>query len=195
MSIAVIRSLRFSTGTVGLTVILFILAHAGGTLIVNRPTPADAILVLSGDYYGRMPRAIELYKQGFAKKIIVDEDASHKFYGRTLAERRQQELAGDPTIQAVVCPIYGATTSAESNDLARCLDSLSAHSILIVTSDFHTRRALSIMRGRIPSIQWSVASAKTDYDPSAWWENCSSAETFSEEWMSFIYWNTVEKHI
>jgi uncharacterized SAM-binding protein YcdF (DUF218 family) len=142
-----------------------------------------------------MPRAIELYKQGYGKQIIVDEDASHKFYGRTLAERRRQELAGNPNIQAVVCPIYGATTSTESGDVARCLDSMGARSVLIVTSDFHTRRALSIMRGRIPSIQWSVASAKTDYDPSAWWESGSSAETFSEEWMSFIYWTTVEKHI
>ena len=140
-----------------------------------------------------MPRAIELYKQGYGKQIIVDEDASHKFYGRTLAERRQRELADDPSIKAVVCPIYGATTSAESIDVARCLDSLSARSVLIVTSDFHTRRALSIMRGRIPSVHWSVASAKTDYDPSAWWESGSSAETLAEEWMSFIYWKTVEK--
>lgn len=195
MSITVIRSLRFSTGALCLSVVLFALSHAGGILIINRPTPADAILVLSGDYYGRMPRAIELYKQRYGKQIVVDEDASHKFYGRTLAERRQQELAGDPSIKTVVCPIHGATTSAESGDVARCLDSLGARSVLIVTSDFHTRRALSIMRGRIPSIHWSVASAKTDYDPSGWWERSSSAEIFSEEWMSFIYWNTVEKHI
>lgn len=195
MSIGVVRSLRFSTGTLALSVILFVLSRAGNTLIVNHPAPADAILVLSGDYYGRMPRAVELYKQGFAKQIIVDEDASHKFYGRTLAGRRQQELAADPSIKASVCPIYGATTSAESNDVARCLSSLGTRSVLIVTSDFHTRRALSIMRGRVPSIDWSVASAKTDYDASAWWESGSSTETLAEEWMSLIYWKTVEKHI
>lgn len=195
MSIAVVRSVRFSTGTLALSAILLVLSRAGGTLIVNRPAPADAILVLSGDYYGRMPRAIELYKQGYAEQIVVDEDASHKLYGRTLAERRQQELAGDPSIKAVVCPIYGATTSAESSDVARCLNALGPRSVLIVTSDFHTRRALSIMRGRIPSIHWSVASAKTGYNASEWWESGSSTETLIEEWMSFVYWETVENHI
>ena len=195
MSIALVRSLRFSTGTLGLSVILLVLSHAGGTLIVDRPAPADAILVLSGDYYGRMPHAIDLYKQGYAQQIIVDEDASHRFYGRTLAERRQQELAGDPSIKATVCPIYGATTSAESRDVARCLDSIGVRKILIVTSDFHTRRAFSILRSRIPSIHWSVAAAKTDYRPESWWESGSSTGTLADEWMSFVFWKTFEEHI
>lgn len=193
MTLTTALLLRYGAGTVGLAAIATVLLHAGGTLVINRPASAEAILVLSGDYDGRMPRAFELYKQGYASQIIVDEDGSRKFYGQTLANRRETELAADPSIHAKVCPITGATTSAESNDVARCLANLNVKSVLIVTSDFHTRRALSIMRFRMPFIRWSVAAAKSDYNAKQWWEHGGSAETLIEEWMSLIYWKTIEQ--
>jgi uncharacterized SAM-binding protein YcdF (DUF218 family) len=187
--------LRYSAAMAGIVVIFVVLSHAGATLVIDRPSPADAILVLSGDYQGRMPRAIELYKQGYAKQIVVDEDGSRKYYGQTLADRRRAELAAaDPTIDVKVCPVLGATTSAESNDVARCLEDLKVKSVLIVTSDFHTRRALSIMRFRMPFILWSVAASKSDYDSKHWWEHGGSAETLLEEWVSLVYWTTFEQH-
>src|SRR6476646_657059 len=52
------------------------------------------------------------------------------------------------------------------------LVSLRAHRILIVTSAYHTRRALAIFRHRLPQYQWSVAAAP---DESAygtdWWRH------------------------
>ena len=193
MTLTTALLLRYGAGTVGIAAIATVLFHAGGTLVINRPAPADAILVLSGDYDGRMPRAVELYKQGYASQIVVDEDGSRMFYGQTLADRRETELAANRNVHATVCPIQGATTSAESNDVAGCLEELNVKSVLIVTSDFHTRRALSIMRFRIPFVRWSIAASKSDYNAKRWWEHGGSAETLIEEWMSLLYWKTIEQ--
>lgn len=193
MMLTTALSLRYGAGTVGLAAIATVLLHAGGTLVINHPAPADTILVLSGDYDGRMPRARELYNRGYARQIVVDEDGSRKFYGQTLADRREAEFEANPSMNAEVCPILGATTSAESNDAAQCLEKLNVKSVLIVTSDFHTRRALSIMQFRMPFIRWSIAAAKSDYNAKRWWEHGGSAETLIEEWMSLIYWQTIEQ--
>jgi len=42
---------------------------------------------------------------------------------------------------------------------APCFLSLDAHRILIVTSAYHTRRALTIFRQRLPRYDWSVTAA------------------------------------
>jgi uncharacterized SAM-binding protein YcdF (DUF218 family) len=41
-----------------------------------------------------------------------------------------------------VCPIFGFSTKAEAEDVSRCLQPVGAHRVLIVTSEFHTRRSL-----------------------------------------------------
>jgi uncharacterized SAM-binding protein YcdF (DUF218 family) len=185
--------LRFAIGIIGIAAIVGVLGRAVKPLAVNKPSPSDVILVVSGDYYGRMPLAMELYKAGYGKQIVVDEDASKSFYGQTLADRRKVEFARQSSPEVKVCPIYGATTSAESRDVAKCFESSQVQSALIVTSDFHTRRALSIMQFRMPAVRWSVAGSKSTFDLQRWWESRSGIATVVEEWMSLVYWKVVEQ--
>lgn len=184
--------LRFAIGTVGVAAIVGALGRAGKPLAVNKPVPSDVILIVSGDYDGRMPLAMELYKQGYGKQIVVDENASTKFYGQTLADRREAELNGQ-SHDAKVCPIFGVTTNGESRDVANCLLASHVKSVLIVTSDFHTRRALSIMQFRMPNIEWSVAGSKSTCSLRHWWETRTGIATVIEEWTSLIYWRVVEQ--
>ena len=61
-----------------------------------------------------------------------------------------------------------------------------ATSAIIVTSDFHTRRALSIFRKRLPQYEWSVAAsswpgnAAEQYWKHRWW-----AKSVLDEWEKY----------
>ena len=86
---------------------------------------------------------------------------SHVDYGRVAAD----EAASD-------------TASARGS-----VPRLESKSIVVVTSNYHTRRALYIFKREFPGgIVVSVASAPDgDFDPSRWWEKRLSAKLFVHE--------------
>ena len=93
-----------------------------------------------------------------------------------------------------VCPIEGLSTLEESHDVERCLAHERGARVLIVTSDFHTRRSLSIFRHELHGKTVSVAAAHDDAQFGAhWWSHRQWAKTCLEEWIRLIWWETVER--
>jgi uncharacterized SAM-binding protein YcdF (DUF218 family) len=161
------------------------------SLIVDRPVPSDVILVPSGDFALRAGRAIYLAEHGFGDQVLVDEGSETLSFGRTLASRRLHQLPAS-TVKLRVCPIRTDSTYAESREAVSCLRSLDAHSVLIVTSDFHTRRALSIFRYAMPAATFSVASTPTAFSTQPWW-SLGSIRTSTEEWGALIWWSVMQR--
>jgi uncharacterized SAM-binding protein YcdF (DUF218 family) len=66
--------------------------------------------------------------------------------------------------------------------------------VLIVTSDFHTRRSLSIFRHELRGKSLSTAAAH-DYAQfgTHWWAHRQWAKTCVDEWMRLIWWEAVER--
>ena len=138
---------------------------------------------------------------GYADQMVLDAEAGAKKYGESNAE-----LAGDflQRIQAqntTVCPVYNDSTYGEAEDVARCLAPLKVSSILIVTSDYHTRRAFSIFKARLPRYHWSIADSFAPYEhggnmrmPSdKWWAHRRWAKTILDEWEKLIWWELVDR--
>src|SRR5208283_1209541 len=126
-------------------------AKAGSFLVVNAPRPSDVILVLAGETDKRPERALELLAQGYGRRIVLDVPTNAKIYEFTqiqLAQKYVQDLPQGASVS--VCPIDGLSTKEESKDAEKCLAREGGRSVLIVTSDFHTRRALSIYRRELP---------------------------------------------
>ena len=66
--------------------------------------------------------------------------------------------------------------------------------ILIVTSDFHTRRSLSIFRHEMPGKSFSVAAARDETQFGArWWTHRQWAKTCLDEWLRLFWWNAVDR--
>jgi len=69
-----------------------------------------------------------------------------------------------------VCPGCMESTVAETDVAAPCPAPCILKRVLILLSDYHTRRALAIFRHRLPQYEWSVTAAP---DESAygtdWW--------------------------
>jgi uncharacterized SAM-binding protein YcdF (DUF218 family) len=93
-----------------------------------------------------------------------------------------------------VCPTVQDSTFGEAADVNRCLARLNLSSVLIVTSNFHTRRALGIFQKRLPQYHWSVAAASAPYHyADQWWKHRAWAKTVLDEWEKFAWWELVDQ--
>ena len=66
--------------------------------------------------------------------------------------------------------------------------------MLVVTSDYHTRRALSTFRHEVPDMQISVAAA-TDQQQfgGSWWRHRQWAKLNFDEWLRLVWWEAVDR--
>jgi uncharacterized SAM-binding protein YcdF (DUF218 family) len=175
--------------------VIVLLSHAGSFLVLNVPEHSDAILVLAGAADGsRYRHAVKLQKQGYADKILLDASVTQTMYGKSEADMATEFLNRTSPGLVEVCPTDQDSTFGEAVDVKRCLEELNISSVLIVTSDFHTRRALSIFRKRLPQYHWSVAASSAPYhDADQWWKHRAWAKTVLDEWEKFAWWELVDR--
>ncbi len=175
--------------------LLILAAKAGDFLIVDAPRPSDAILVLAGETDRRPQRALELLAKGYGKTIVLNVPTNAKIYEFTQIDLAQKYVQDLPQAAYIaVCPIDGLSTKEESKDAEKCLQDVGAKSVLIVTSDFHTRRALEVFRREFPGRAYSVAAARNDEGfGTRWWTRRQWAKTFVDEWLRLIWWKAVDQ--
>lgn len=176
-------------------VFLVFAASAGGLLVVDAPQRSDVILVLAGETDRRAARALELLDQGYGRRVVIDVPATARIYGFTevqLAEKYVQDLPQHVSVS--VCPIEGLSTRDESHDAEKCLASEEGSRILIVTSDFHTRRSLSVFRHEIHGKSFLVAAVHDDTQfGTHWWTHRQWAKTCVDEWLRLLWWTAVDR--
>ena len=188
-----VRGLAIACAAAAL-VITFVLS-AGRILVVDAPQPSDLILVLAGETDPRPALALELLRRGYGKRVLIDVPADAKIYEFSELDLAQKYIRDLPDSTSVnICPILGLSTQEETRDVEKCLTADDGARILIVTSDFHTRRALSVFRHELRGKPFSVAAA---HDPrefgTRWWTHRQWAKTCSAEWMRTIWWNVVDR--
>jgi DUF218 domain len=185
----------WGVGVVVAAMLLTFAANAGGLLVVDAPQPSDVILVLAGETDRRPARAVQLLQQGYAPRVVIDVPAEAKIFGSTelqLAEKYVQDLPQASSIR--ICPIEGLSTRDESHDAEKCLAREDGRRILIVTSEFHTRRALSIFRHELRGYSFSVAMARDDAEfGTRWWTHREWAKTCLGEWERLLWWTVLER--
>lgn len=174
-------------------------ADAGRMLVVDAPERSDVILVLAGETDRRPALGLQLLDQGYGGRLIIDVPAAAKIYGFTqlqFAEKYFQNLPEGKSIQ--ICPIVGLSTKEESHDTEKCLDrdleQKKGARVLIVTSDFHTRRALAVFRHEVKGRSFSIAAAHDDTQfGTRWWTHRQWAKTCVDEWLRLIWWTVVDR--
>jgi hypothetical protein len=174
--------------------------RAGDFLVVDVPLHSDVILVLAGETDRRPQRALELLAKGYGRRVLLDVPTNAKIYEFTqiqLAQQYIQHLRIPDLPQPApitICPIDGLSTKDESKDVEKCLASEGGKRVLIVTSDFHTRRALSIFRREVPGHDYSVAAAHDEAQFGVkWWTHRQWAKTLLDEWLKLFWWKIVDQ--
>jgi uncharacterized SAM-binding protein YcdF (DUF218 family) len=187
------RALLITVAALGL--VTGFAVNAGRMLVIDEPRTSDVILVLAGETEHRPARALQLLGEGYTRKIVIDVPAEghiYEFSPLELARRYAEDLSQKASIS--ICPIAGLSTKDEVRDAEPCLARESAKSVLIVTSDFHTRRALHVFQKEIPGIRFSVAAARDSKQFGIrWWAHRQWAKTFLDEWLRLIWWNSVDR--
>ena len=163
-----------------------ILRTAGEFWVVDEPPEhADAIVVLSDDnYWGeRAVRAAELYRAGWAPRVVASGRMLRSYAG--IAELMQRDLVHDGVpVEAVVrFPHQAGNTREEAQALRGLFVERGWKHILLVTSNYHTRRARYICeRVFPPGTSLRVVAAKDSvYDPDHWWQSRAGVKMFFYE--------------
>jgi hypothetical protein len=170
-------------------------ANLGRALVVDAPERADVILVLAGETDRRPAVAMQLLDQGYGRRVLIDVPAAERIYSFSQAQLAEKYIQGLPQAASVrVCAIEGLSTLEESHDAEKCLAGESGSRVLIVTSEFHTRRALSIFRHEIRGKSFSVAAARDEKQfGTRWWTHRQWAKVCMEEWLRVLWWNAIER--
>ena len=157
-------------------------------VLAGPPAHADLAVVLAGDPYGnRVLKGGELARQGYVPRVLVSGPAG--MYGLHECDLAIPFAvkAGYPASDFIPFPNNAKSTRDEAAEVAAELRKRNVHSIDLVTSDYHTRRAGRIFRRTAPEIEIHVVAAPDeDFRAAAWWKTRQSEKTFAIEWMKTV---------
>ena len=175
-------------------------------LVVERKLErADAILVLGGSstYIERTLKAAEIFKQGVAPKILLTDDGLQGGWDRLekrnlfFAESARRELInqGVPENAIEILPSIVESTHDEAVLLDKTAKDEGFKSILIITSPYHTRRALSafekVFRDKNDAVELGIESPEAGFQspkPAFWWIYRSGWRSVAGEYLKSVYY-------
>jgi uncharacterized SAM-binding protein YcdF (DUF218 family) len=151
---------------------------------------ADALIVLSDDnfYADRATRAAELFREGKAPLIVASGRRLRPNAG--IAELMEHDLVerGVPRDKILRFTHDANSTLEEAEAVVKLAKTRKWHKIIVVTSNYHTRRARYIFDRVFPQdIEVRVASARDgDFDPQRWWEKRESTKDLMKEFVGMV---------
>jgi uncharacterized SAM-binding protein YcdF (DUF218 family) len=168
-----------------------ILRFTAESWIIEDPLDkADALIVLGDDnfYADRATRGAQLFREGKAPLIVACGRRLRPNAG--IAELMEHDLVerGVPREKIVRFTHDGDSTLEEAQALTRLVKERKWRSVMVVTSNYHTRRARYIYRRVFPQgVEVRVASARDgDFDPEHWWEERKSIKELTREFAGMV---------
>ncbi len=151
---------------------------------------ADAILVLGDDNYtgDRALRAADLYRAGFAPQVVASGRMLRPYAGVAEMIEHDLQAQGVPASAIAKFEHRSGNTLEEARGLRGLVATRGWKSVLVVTSDYHTRRARFIF-GRVlpPGVTLRVIAAHdSDFDGARWWETHRGQKIFFGELLGFV---------
>jgi uncharacterized SAM-binding protein YcdF (DUF218 family) len=162
-----------------------ILGALGAYLVqAGPPQKADAALVLAGDSWGyRILTAAQLARDGFVPKVLVSgPDGNYGLHECDLAIPFAVKH-GYPESYFVHVEHSARSTVAEAKAVLPVIRQMGLKRIIVVTSNFHTRRAGRIFRRLAPDLTIMVVAAPDkNFTADGWWHDREGQKTFLVEW-------------
>jgi len=148
--------------------------------VSNATSGADAIVVLSGSKFTRIPHALKLFEEGYAPEILLTEEKkrnirfSHLFPTDVMIAKSMIEELGLSVPVSIIQSQKGGATSTfdEAYDLLKLSEKKKYSHLILVTDEFHSRRAYhafqTVFEETEINIEMSTASNKI-FNVNNWW--------------------------
>jgi uncharacterized SAM-binding protein YcdF (DUF218 family) len=157
----------------------------------DTPEPADLIVVLGGDFWGhRVVEGADLGLQGYAAHVMIS-GPDYRSNGVLVPEGEMATrfLTDKGYPRSLFCTFshHAASTIEEARALAPELKRLKVKRVLIVTSNYHSRRASLVFHAILPFSEVRVIGAPEDYfQPESWWKTAASRKLVRSEWRKIL---------
>ena len=146
---------------------------SAGKLLIRSDTPqkADLIYVLAGDFWGsRVLAGSELGARGYANQVV--------FSGGLYADNYEGDMSiqfavdhGYPRPLFLSVPLRAQSTIEEAIELRPIFERLRAKRVILVTSDYHSRRVGLVFSLFVPGVRFCIVSAPDKvFDVASWWK-------------------------
>jgi uncharacterized SAM-binding protein YcdF (DUF218 family) len=181
--------------------IVFLFLFFGSNLLIAQRPPTehvDAAIVLQGSVLGEKVRtagAMHLLEQGTVERVVLSVPRE-SYWGQSIP------AVARPYLERTFGPVLAAhldfcetgdqvdSTIEEMQALAPCIRQHQWHSIVIVTSKFHTRRAGMIWKKlakQNPDLRVSIVGVDDPEFQQPWWRHRQSAKIFVMEFTKLVW--------
>jgi len=168
--------------------------NAGQFLVAPAQTPAkaDLIFALGGDNSGRVSEVLDLYRKGFAPKVMVGwAGVNSKTRSAYLGWQARFLVDGGIPEQALLFDRRSKSSWEEAVNTLRLMNELKLRHVLVVSDPPHMRR-LSWVWGKVfagSDREFTlVANEMEDWDDAHWWRTSPSAQFVFSEYIKLAYY-------
>jgi uncharacterized SAM-binding protein YcdF (DUF218 family) len=165
-------------------------AAAGIWIVQDRVAPADGMIVLGDDDFSsdRAAEAASLFRAGWAPQVVASGRMLRPYVSIADFMARDLQSRGVPASAIIRFSHQADDTREEAEGLRVLVAQKGWRRVLLVTSNYHTRRARYIFRKILPvSVSLEVAGASTsEFEPSTWWESRRGRNTFFLETVGYL---------
>ncbi len=160
-----------------------------GQYLVNTQDPQKAgmIVVIGGDWFGnRILKGAELAKAGYAPKVLVSGNGY--LYGSYESDVAVQFAVNHGYDAQFFVPFHHPVNSTreEAEAVIPELRRRGVKKYILVTSEFHTRRAGNIFRKAGPDLQMVVVACPDTLHWNNWWQDREGRKSFFFEWLKTV---------
>lgn len=149
------------------------------------PASSDVIVILSDDDFtaDRATRAADLYHDGWASQIVGSGRWLRPY--ASIAELMQHDLEARGVPHQAIIPFAhnAASTFEELDGVREFVEQHRWKRVMIVTSNYHTRRTRYLCNHLFPADihVLVVAAPDHEYDPDSWWKTRAGMKIFFHE--------------
>jgi len=154
---------------------------------------ADVIVVLAGGGPERLCHGIELYKRGLAPELWYTGDKPVETRSDFMDSEQALNFAsryGVPKEKIILLP--STSTYEDGKSIAALINKKKIKSILLVTSWYHSRRAMNVIRHCMADKNVAVymsCSTNLPYSPDNWWKDEEGLVAVNNEMIkTALYW-------
>jgi DUF218 domain-containing protein len=183
-----------------MVIVLLFLLCGNVLLVANDPPPGRVAgaVVLQGSVAGERARvagAVHLLQQGLADRVLLSIP-KESYWGQSISPVARTYLDrtyGDAIASRVdFCELSGAvdSTAQEMQALGPCIEDRHWRSIVIVTSNYHTRRAGMTWRkltAQDPNVHVWIEGVDDPEFQRPWWRHRQSAKIFVTEFTKLMW--------